>query len=537
MRGADLLVRSLKEAGVSRIFSLSGNQIMPVYDACFAAEMEIIHTRHEAAALYMAEAHAQLTGEVGVALVTAGVGLANATGPLFSAAQSETPVLLLSGDSPLRQDGTGAFQEMPQVAVTTPLTKFSDRPARAGDYGLAIAQALATARAGRPGPVHLALAQDVLEADATGTPMPEPAAFAPAPMPPDAAALDALRAALASAARPVLICGPLLNATRFAALVALEEALAAPIIPMESPRGLRDPALGRISEVLAEADLVVSLGKRVDFTLGFGAANTAGQWIVAEPDPAEAARAARNLGPRLLQGIPAGAREMAEAFLQAPPPAVARAEWRAHVARSLAARVPETPASGAIAPQALCAAVQRQLDAAPEPLVICDGGEFGQWAQACCHAPARVLNGTSGAIGGCLPYAMAAAKARPGATVVSLMGDGTAGFHLAEFETAARAGMGCVIVIGNDRRWNAEHLIQMRSYGPDRLIGCELSGARYDLAAAALGAHGEYVSAPDELDAALTRAVKAARKGQPACVNVEIEGAPAPVLTRAAASH
>lgn len=80
MRGADLLVKSLAKTGITRIFSLSGNQIMPVYDACQEAGVEIVHTRHEAAAVYMAEAYAQLTGRIGVAMVTAGAGAANAVG-------------------------------------------------------------------------------------------------------------------------------------------------------------------------------------------------------------------------------------------------------------------------------------------------------------------------------------------------------------------------------------------------------------------------------------------------------------------------
>ena len=107
----------------------------------------------------------------------------------------------------------------------------------------------------------------------------------------------------------------------------------------------------------------------------------------------------------------------------------------------------------------------------------------------------------------------------------ALMGDGTVGFHFAEFETAARAGTPYVVVIGNDHRWNAEHQIQLREYGSNRLIGCELSDARYDLAVAGLGGHGEYVTDPAELDAALDRAVAS---GKVACVNVELEGLPAP---------
>ena len=169
--------------------------------------------------------------------------------------------------------------------------------------------------------------------------------------------------------------------------------------------------------------------------------------------------------------------------------------------------------------------MQRRIDAAKNPILVCDGGEFGQWAQACLAAPRRLINGPSGAIGGGLCYGIAAKKACPDATVFVLTGDGSIGFHLAELETAAREGTPLVVVIGNDQCWNAEHQIQLRRYGPDRLIGCGLSGARYDEAAIALGGHGEYVTDLADLDAALSRAIAAEK---PACVNVAIEGLPAP---------
>ena len=118
-------------------------------------------------------------------------------------------------------------------------------------------------------------------------------------------------------------------------------------------------------------------------------------------------------------------------------------------------------------------------------MLVCDGGEFGQWAQACCSAPVRIINGMSGAIGAGLCYALAAKIARRG-DGAGPDGDGTAGFHLMELDTAVREQAPVIAVIGNDLRWNAEHLIQLRSYGPQRLIGCELSPtARYDEVASA----------------------------------------------------
>ena len=109
------------------------------------------------------------------------------------------------------------------------------------------------------------------------------------------------------------------------------------------------------------------------------------------------------------------------------------------------------------------------------------------------------------------------------------MGDGTFGFHMAEFDTAVRYGLPFVAVVGNDATWNAEHQIQLREYGPDRAHGCELLPSRYDLVAQALGGHGELVTRAAELAPALERALAS---GKPACVNVMIERVPAPVIRR-----
>lgn len=528
MRGADLLVQCLVQAGVTRIFSLSGNQIMPVYDACLTAGIQIIHTRHEAAAVYMAEAYAQLTGTLGVALVTAGTGAANAAGALFTASESETPVLLLSGDSPVSQDGMGAFQEMDQVSMMSAVTKLSVRPTNDAELGDAVARACQVAQSGRPGPVHIALAVDVLECPALSDHIPSADQFVRDALPASSADIDYIEQAIAQSQRPIFICGPSLNATRHPQIITRCAEIGVPLIPMESPRGLRDPSLGNLGTVLKQADLVVNLGKRVDFTVGFGKPQTIGdgmRWINISPAQREQDRAQKNLGPSLVRAIMADPRDVVGALSAIDAPKPDFNTWRDFVATELARRSYPEIATDRITSHDLCQAVQDQITGHHDAVVICDGGEFGQWASAVTQARSRIVNGISGAIGGGLCYGFAARVARPDALIFALMGDGSAGFHFAEFETAARDNLPCVVVIGNDKRWNAEHLIQMRDYGPDRVFGCDLSDARYDLAAQALGAHGEYVTQLSELAPALRRAIDS---NKPACVNVVIHGAPAP---------
>ena len=110
VRGADALIQTLALAGVKKIFTLSGNHIMPVFDAVFDSGIDLIHTRHEAATVHMADAFARITGEVGIALVTGGPGHANAISALYTAKMAESPVVLLSDHAPISQLGKGAFQ-------------------------------------------------------------------------------------------------------------------------------------------------------------------------------------------------------------------------------------------------------------------------------------------------------------------------------------------------------------------------------------------------------------------------------------------
>src|SRR5437868_14956822 len=144
--GARALVDTLQAAGITRIFTLSGNHVMPVFDAAIDAGMELIHVRHEAAAVHMADAWARLTGEAGAAVVTGGPGHANAIGALYTAAMAESPVVLLSGHSPRAEAGMGAFQEMRQPNIAAPLCKASWTCASSEQVATDVEKAIAIAK-------------------------------------------------------------------------------------------------------------------------------------------------------------------------------------------------------------------------------------------------------------------------------------------------------------------------------------------------------------------------------------------------------
>jgi len=494
LRGADLLARTLRRAGVRHVFTLSGNHVMPVFDAALDAGLSLIHVRHEAAAVHMADAWGRLTGQPGVALVTGGPGHANALGALYTALAAESPLILISGHAPLDELGKGAFQEMRQAELAAPLTKASSTVKSAHMLGAELARAWREACAEPPGPVHLSIPSDVLDAAAPDA-LPDAAQFAALEEPVHD---DAILDALAAATRPLIIIGPALMRAK-TRMRDLEELTGIPVIGMESPRGVSDPSLGRLAEVLQKADVTLLLGKRPDFTLKFGKAFHPGCRVLsAHPNQSGWTRR---------EWRKSGWLQEVRALLHYRPP-----EWNA------------IKPSDTIHPLEVCRGVQKLLHA-PEAVLVCDGGEFGQWAQACLHAAQRIINGPAGSIGSALPFAAAAKLACPNAPVVALLGDGTFGFHMAEIDTALRYGLDYLAVVGNDATWNAEYQIQVRAYGAERAHGLDLLPTRYGAVAAAMGAHGEDVLRIDELEGALRRAA-AAKKA--ACVNVMIKRLPAP---------
>ena len=538
VRGADVLVKTLVLGGVKKIFTLSGNHIMPVFDAAFDSGIELIHTRHEAATVHMADAFARITGEVGFALVTGGPGHANAISALYTAQMAESPVVLLSGHAPLSQRGKGAFQEMRQADLAAPVCKDSWTCMSADVLADDMARAIRVARSGRPGPVHLSLPTDVLAA-MTSQALPSAEAFFSVPQALQEADADAIATRLMAAARPLILTGPMsLTRAHRERIAALEVASGIPVIGMESPRGVTDPSLGALAECLAESDCVLLLGKRLDFTVKFGAAPAFAAdcaWLQIDSELIEIDRARNAVGQRLEAAVIA---DVAPAIDKLKESRLwirnAANTWFDKVRASVAFRPSAwanatTNIPGRLHPVQALRPLQALLNGHPEAVFISDGGEIGQWAQALLSAPHRVINGVAGAIGAAIPFALAARAALPDAPVVAVMGDGTFGFHCAEFDTAVRYGLPFVALVGNDARWNAEYQIQLREYGLGRTIGCELLPSHYDQVAKAFGGYGESVTSAVELAPALQRA---SDSKLPSCVNVFIDGLPAPNIRR-----
>ncbi|CAA9354980.1 MAG: Acetolactate synthase large subunit homolog, partial [uncultured Microvirga sp.] len=291
IRGADIVARALDRAGLRTVFTLSGNHIMPIFDAALETELKLVHVRHEAAAVHMADAWGRLTGRCGVALVTGGAGHANAVAALCTAQAADSPLVLLSGHAGLSELGRGGFQEMRQADMAEPLAKASWTANSVETLGFDIARAVCIATSGRAGPVHLSLPVDLLEGTIEDAPelWPDTLAFAPVVQSLGDREADAVVTAIAGAKRPLILAGPMLcHPPTKPLLTRLADALGVPALGMESPRGINDPSLGAFAEVLKHSDLIVLLGKPHDFTIRFGDAPHVGptaEFVVIDPDP------------------------------------------------------------------------------------------------------------------------------------------------------------------------------------------------------------------------------------------------------------
>ena len=542
LRGADIVAQSLERLGRRPIFTLSGNHIMSIFDAAIAPKLELIHVRHEAAAVHMADAWGRLTGEPGIAMVTGGPGHANAVGALFTALSAESPMVLLSGHAATWELGRGGFQEIRQADMAAPVSKASWMAKSAAGLGEDLAEAMRIASSGRPGPVHLSLPSDLLDEEVSPNAVrwPEKSAATSAPIGlPDAAA-DAVLAAMAGAARPVILAGPHLSSREGRQLLArLEKATGAPAAVIESPRGANDATLGAFGDVIRRADLILLLGKALDFTMKWAkgpAFDPAVRIIAIDPEGTLVERAAKEKGAALVFGCIADAKAAGEALVRRSAAAKSRDSAWLKASRALMDNRPDAWAGfksktpGKLHAAEVFRALRPLVERDPETVLICDGGEFAQWAQSLLPVNRRMINGVAGSIGGSIPMAIAARRAESKAPVIAVMGDGTFGFHMSEFDTAVRHKLPFVAILGNDACWNAESQIQKRDYGADRMHGCDLLPTRYDQVVVALGGHGELVEKFDQLLPAVERALKAAANGKPACVNIMAESIAAPVI-------
>jgi acetolactate synthase-1/2/3 large subunit len=514
--GARIVAETLHHLGVKTIFTVSGNQILQLIDALPDVGIRIVHMRHETAAAYAAAGYAEISGTPGVVLTSAGPAFLASLQGIGIANSMELPLLFLSGASPLRQRGMGAFQDLDQITIASSVCKASSEIESVERAAPTIAHAFRLAAAGIPGVVHVAMPADVL----TGTSArPLPAGDATPPLRlsvEQRTTLGQMAQRLATAQRPAIIARP--AAARGQAATALDTLAATlGVVPLvaESPRGFSDLKYEEIVPLLAESDCLLVVAP-ADFVVAFldGSTMPSESNILlidapTDPDP--------QIEPNVRVQAPP---DMAIGWLaqQTQRTTPVDPQWSSRMTISRPPAGDEDDEHGAH-PQSAAMVIRGRLES--EDIVVLDGGEFCQWVRlALRDLPNRVLwNGKLGAIGGSIPMAIGAKVADPSRRVVAALGDGSAGYHLSEFETAFREGVQFVAIVGNDELWGVEWHMQVERYGIDRAFSTALSPARYDVAAAGFGAAGYDLDYLSDLDAALSRAMAT---DLPVCINLHI---------------
>jgi acetolactate synthase I/II/III large subunit len=517
---ARLIARFLAARGVSRVFGLQGGHIQPVWDVVAQLGIPIVDVRHEAAAVHMAHAHAELTGELGVALVTAGPGVTNTVTAIANASSARVPLLLVAGCAPRPQTNMGPLQEMPHVAVMAPMTRYARtcRVADAVPRELDEAVARAFGDGGEPGPSYIEFPTDVLREPVAAQLVLEDffVARLPHEFAPDDASVAAAVEALWSARRPVVISG---RGARDAGtgLIRLLDALGAVYLDTQESRGVvpdEHPAtVGSLrGTVMNEADLVVTVGRKLDYQLGYGspAVFPNARFVRIADSTAELIDNRR--GDPEVYGTPKLALAAILAAAGSRRPSV-DARWtadltRRHRERSAAygAKLASAPsgADGRMHPNRIFAAIRAV--APSDAIAIADGGDILSFARLGLTNRTYLDSGTFGCLGVGVPFAVAAALAQPERAVICVSGDGAFGFNAMEIDTAVRHGAKAVFIVANNAAWNIERHDQDVNYG-GRIVGTELAYSDYAALGRALGAHGERVTDPAELEGALQRAL------------------------------
>jgi acetolactate synthase I/II/III large subunit len=526
---AGWIARFLKARGVDRIFGLQGGHIQPMWDHVARLGIRIIDVRDEGAAVHMAHAHAELTGNFGVAMVTAGPGVTNTVTAMANASLARIPVLLIGGCTARPQANMGPLQDIPHVDILRPVTRVS-RTLRVPDQVIreldeAVARAMGDS--GEPGPVYMEIPTDVLrskvapqlvldewmQAKSARVITPDPVAIAEA--------VDVFW----NAKRPLVMTGRGARGAS-AELVRLLDATGALYLDTQESRGLV-PA-NHLSVVAAmraaamtEADVVLLIGRKLDYQVGYGspAVFPKARFIRLADNPGELIDNRRGQ-PELLATPQLALEAMVEAAGNREP--ALDKTWADGLRRRHSERVrsaatakdrPATGADGKVHPRAIFDAIAAVAE--PDYIGIADGGDLLSFARTGLQSSVYMDAGAFGCLGVGVPYAVAAALALPGRQVISVNGDGAFGINAMEIDTAVRHGAKAVFIVSNNAAWNIERLDQEMNYG-GRVVGTTLRHSDYAAMARALGAHGERVEKPEELAGALKRALANA----PALVDV-----------------
>ena len=536
--GARLLVDALRVHGADLAFAVAGESYLDVLDAFVdTPEIRLVTCRQEGGLSFMAEAYGKLTGRPGIGFVTRGPGACNASIGVHTAMQDSTPMILFIGQVARDQAEREAFQEIDYRRMFSPVAKWAAQIDSADRIPEFVARAFHTATSGRPGPVVLALPEDMLGDEAA---VRDTGAYAPTSAHPGAADVEHLRGMLLKAKRPLLLVGGSgWDDAACARIRAFAEAWALPVacsfrrhdvVDNESAAFVGELGTGpnpKLLKRVRESDLLLVVGARL------GEITTQGYDLVAVPEPAQtlihchplAEEPGRVFRPTL--AIQAGNAAMAAALAGLPVPA--ELPWRAWSAEAraefVAWQVPE-PCAGAVDLGAIFGWLRGRLPA--DAIVTVDAGNFSGWGQRhlAYRRPGRLLGPTNGAMGYGVPAAVAAAIAHPGRTVMGMCGDG--GFLMTgqELATAMHTGAAPVILVINNGMFGTIRMHQERRF-PGRTSATALTNPDFAALARSYGAFGAVVERTDDFQPAFEAALAS---GKAAVLELRVD--PEQITTR-----
>ncbi|MDU8913896.1 thiamine pyrophosphate-dependent enzyme [Aestuariicoccus sp. MJ-SS9] len=517
--GGQLLVECLVALGATKSFGVPGESYLAVLDALHdtAGKLDFVLCRNEGGAAFMAAAWGKLTGQPGICLVTRGPGATNASIGVHTAMQDSAPMILFVGQVGTDMKGREAFQELDYRAVFGTMAKWAVEIDAVERIPEILARAWKTAVTGRPGPVVVALPEDMLTSLTDAPALTGPARY-PEPEP-AAAAVEAARDILAAAERPLILYGGC-NWTDqgSAALQRFAEGSDIPVVSVfryqdqydnRSPTFCGEAGVGMVTWVkrlISEADVILAVNNR------FGENSTEGYTLLSVPQPRQRLihvhGSDQELGkvyqPEL--GIQAGPNAFATALAAGGPVAGDWSAWRAEGRAAFEAGfdLPDLPS-----PVDMGKVTAHLRDVLPEDVILTNGaGNFAVWPNKFFSfgPKARLLAPQSGAMGYGVPAAIAAKVADPARTVVCFAGDGDFQMTSQELATAAQAGAQPIILILNNGIYGTIRAHQERHY-PARVSGTTMLSPDFAALAQAYGFHGERVERTEDFAAAFDRAL------------------------------
>ena len=523
--GSYLIARTLKEEGVEVLFFLMGGPNYEIVNYSEDFGIRAIDFRHEQAAAMAAHGYARVTGKPGVTTAASGPGTLNLLTGQYTAYIDNAPMITLGGAGPYHDWGKDGFQELDQAAIFEEVSKATMRVTDAARYPEQISTAFRIATTGRPGPVYVDCAEDILytkveESDAAPATRPESLSRSGA----DPASVQAAADLLRNARKPLIFAGGgAFFGKAWDELRQLVETVNIPFYTSPISRGLIPddhdlsfPAAR--STALREADVVLIVGTRLNWMMTFGGRiGPDAKLIQIDIEQSEIGHN-RSVEVGLVGDCKVVLQQLLDSGIDSEG-ADARKEWSDYLdeqneSRLVRAQPNLNSDQVPIHPLRLCNEIAKFLDR--DAIVTVDGTEilhYGRQSINTYYPGHRINSGPSGCMGVGLPYAIGAKVAKPDVQVLSLHGDGSLGMNMMDFDTAVRHNLPIVVVVSNNEGWTA------RVEGI-RKPGRELGFTRFDLVAQGLGGHGELVEEPGQIAPALERAFAS---GKPALINVRVD--------------